>query len=239
MRSDPLQPPFFAPTRPQYPLVRQMVSPAFVDGSVYLGHVQQWDGSAFREREFCYVWEGNGVSLTLSKIYRGRLIGSYTGSAGTLPLFFVGLKCCTQASSGSPSPPTPTKWYCLETPSSSSVSPAPPVPGTTCDKAYYGTENVKYTFALGTDESAWFKFGPITDGDTYHVSGTYPIGVGEPYILVYEGSDCDNLPISYAGGTSCQELIKFGTGYVWVQFDVWDIFAPDYSLTFGTGPCPP
>jgi hypothetical protein len=88
--TDNLLAPVLQSPLPNYPLVEQdvRVSAASIGGNVYPGFVQQYAGSlAYRDREACYVWEPNGVSLTTS-IYGGRLVGSHLG----LPLYAVA--CC-------------------------------------------------------------------------------------------------------------------------------------------------
>lgn len=76
---------------PNYPIHEQnirLIGPA--DGNnIYPGFVQQYGGNlAFRDREKCYLFEPNGVALSLA-IYDCRLVGSYLGS----PLFST--TCCT------------------------------------------------------------------------------------------------------------------------------------------------
>lgn len=94
MSSDPLRPPNLGPRLPVYPGVRHWVRAAAYDSNgVYFGYVQQSTGTAGRDRTPCYLWEANGIAVGAGT-YKTRLIGSYDGLRGTLPLFFVGLACC-------------------------------------------------------------------------------------------------------------------------------------------------
>lgn len=85
-----LQPPFLGPGPVGYPHLRQMVRVIAQSGSVSLGYVQQWQGSKFRDREPCFIWEIN--DLTVPKgIFKSRLVGTWQG----LPLYALSLACCT------------------------------------------------------------------------------------------------------------------------------------------------
>lgn len=90
MTSNPLQPPVFAPMLPNYPEIAQVchVYAASIGSNIYPAYVSQYDGSlAFRDRESCYVYEPNGVVLSVGQ-YDCRLIGSYLG----IPIFAT--TCC-------------------------------------------------------------------------------------------------------------------------------------------------
>src|ERR1019366_9405294 len=92
----PLSAPRLQPPLPGYPLLRQMVRVSAQLGSVYGSYVQQASGAALRDREPCYVWEPNGIGLSPGT-YRSRLVGSYNGPWGPLPLFAVSAACCRPA----------------------------------------------------------------------------------------------------------------------------------------------
>ncbi len=90
--------PFLGPELPTYPELPQIIrvtGPAV--GSVYPGFVQQWTPPlALRDREPCYIWEPNGITLGPG-FYDSRLDGSYLG----LPLFVT--TCCPSGVSSSSS----------------------------------------------------------------------------------------------------------------------------------------
>lgn len=113
-------------------------------------------------------------------------------------------------------------------------------PGYDCASALTSTDiDITYEFDLGTEEGAWFRYGPIANGTVYHVSGTNPdsINITEPYIYIYEGTDCNDQAFLGNGGTACQQHTKVGTDYIWVQFFAWEA-AAGYTLTVATGACP-
>ena len=82
--------PDLGPGLPVYPELPQVcrVSAGSIGNNVYPALIQQYNGAlAFRDREACYVWEPNGISLSPG-YYDCRLIGSHLG----LPLFAA--TCC-------------------------------------------------------------------------------------------------------------------------------------------------
>lgn len=111
-----LKMPLLQPPLPYYPIVRQLVRVAGVASPsplVYSAFVQQFDGvSALRDRETCYVFEPNAMSL--SGTTRARLVGNYAG----LPLYAASRACCVPSSSSSSAVPSPSSLV-----SSSSVAP--------------------------------------------------------------------------------------------------------------------
>lgn len=153
-RSTNEQAPYLGPQLPVYPPLRQLVRTRSRDGAVWLANVQQHDGELhLRDREQCYLWEPNAVPINPGAAYRARLVGTYTASAGPLPLYVVGMLCCATMTSPSlssseiplPSPgagsssaspsesPSPSPSFSLpvtggsESPSESG-SPSPPLP---------------------------------------------------------------------------------------------------------------
>lgn len=94
--------PFLGPKKPIYPQLRQVLQALAPAGPVWSAQVQQGDGSPnYRGREQAYLWEPNGVPLATGGFYRSRLVGSYDGALGPLPLYAVGLLCCARGSSSS------------------------------------------------------------------------------------------------------------------------------------------
>lgn len=110
MRSDGLQPPFLGPQFPSYPNVLEIVrNTGNVEiPNLYQAYIQQLDTTAsgpkpvLRDRSPVWLWDANGTTAAKKGgYYRGRLVGTYTGSLGTLPLYFLGLMCCAGPSSSS------------------------------------------------------------------------------------------------------------------------------------------
>ncbi len=96
--SSNLQPPFFGPMLPVYPIVHQVVRVLSV-GVIVPGYVQQFVGTVRRDREACYVVEPNNSLLDEMVYTNARLVGSHLG----LPLYAVSLVCCM----GPAPPPAP------------------------------------------------------------------------------------------------------------------------------------
>lgn len=92
------RPPFFGPTFPTYPPLRQLIKVVSnAGGGLYNAQVVQCQpaGPVFRARETCYLFEPNGLTLNANDIYKSRLVGSNAG----LPLFATSVLCCKQSSS--------------------------------------------------------------------------------------------------------------------------------------------
>ncbi len=94
-------PPDFGPQLPYYPQINQFcrVSGRAQMGNVYPGFISQavlTGLPSFRDRESCFVWEPNGISLSAGW-YDCRLVGSYQG----IPLLVT--NCCPSGSSSSSS----------------------------------------------------------------------------------------------------------------------------------------
>jgi hypothetical protein len=85
-----VQPPALGPQFPVYPELPQLCRVTAPSGgqNIYPALVQQFTPPlGLRDREPCFVWEPNGVTLG-PFIYDCRLVGSYLG----LPLFVT--NCC-------------------------------------------------------------------------------------------------------------------------------------------------
>lgn len=109
-RSDPLQPPDFAPSLPVYGSRDQIVrttGPA-VYGNIYPGVVAQYGGSlTLRDRESCYITEPNGIVLGPG-YYDSLLVDSFPAPGNPLygvlqsrPLFVT--TCCVSGNFSSSS----------------------------------------------------------------------------------------------------------------------------------------
>ncbi len=95
--SDNLQPPFLGQEFALYPELPQLVRVDQPGNGVYSGFVQQWTPPlSLRDREACFVWEPNGITLSPG-YYDCRLVGNYLGA----PLFVT--TCCQASSSSSSS----------------------------------------------------------------------------------------------------------------------------------------
>lgn len=102
MNQDPnLCGPNFGPTSPVYPIVCQVVrvTGAAVATGYYPGIVQQFSSGAMRDRESCWVYDDNGVGLSVG-YYITRLVSSYASGGNTYPLYAV--------SASAPGPGGPT-----------------------------------------------------------------------------------------------------------------------------------
>ncbi len=131
MGSTNTAPPRFGPRHAIYPQITQFlrVTGTADSNGVYPALLQQAPGAvaSLRDREASYIWEPNGISLPLAKL-KARLVGSYTGLLGTLPLFATSLICCVgRGPFSSPSVPSlpsgaPSESSEVSSPSSSESS---------------------------------------------------------------------------------------------------------------------
>lgn len=226
MRSWNIQPPFLGQQNPVWPEVLEIIR---VTNQVdlpycYVGYLQQQDAPnlRLRDRTMVYAWDANQIGAP-PWYYRGRLIGSHTGVFGTLPLYFLGLRCCAQPSSV-PSLPSGVSsssslssfLSSLSSSTSSSLSVFSPFSSSSSSEGFVTVfccpNPIPTTLYITISNWSWLSQDP---GCPTTIDGTYPLtwdpssGTGIGALWGYGISGVDNLVITFtcAGGslsTPCQ-----------------------------------